>query len=77
MSPRLPCSCIDFDWMVQVLPFLERMTEYALGAVKGKQGKVGFFNFLLNITPDCDCLPWSDAPIVPDIGILASRTQWP
>jgi hypothetical protein len=33
---------------------------------------VGFFNFLLNITPDCDCVPWSDAPIVPDIGILAS-----
>ena len=34
---------------------------------------MGFFNFLLNITPDCDCVPWSDAPIVPDIGILASR----
>ncbi|MCE5214918.1 MAG: DUF362 domain-containing protein, partial [Methanobacterium sp.] len=24
------------------------------------------------ITPDCDCVSWSDAPIVPDIGILAS-----
>ena len=68
-----PAHAIDFDWMVQVLPFLERMTEYALGAVQGKQGKVGFFNFLLNITPDCDCLPWSDTPIVPDIGILASK----
>jgi uncharacterized Fe-S center protein len=29
-------------------------------------------NFLMNITPDCDCLPWSDSPIVPDIGILVS-----
>ena len=27
----------------------------------------------MNITPDCDCLPWSDASIVPDIGILASK----
>ncbi len=26
----------------------------------------------MNITPDCDCVPWSDAPIVPDIGFLAS-----
>ena len=59
--------------MVQVPPFLERMAEYALGAIQGKQGKVGFLNFLLNITPDCDCLPWSDASIVPDIGILASK----
>ena len=52
--------------------FIERMTEYALGAVKNKKGKVGYMNFLMNITPDCDCLPWSDSPIVPDIGILVS-----
>lgn len=26
----------------------------------------------MNVTPLCDCTPWSDAPIVPDIGILAS-----
>jgi uncharacterized Fe-S center protein len=68
-----PAHAIDFDWMVQVPPFLERMAEYALGAIQGKQGKVGFFNFLLNIAPDGDCLPWSDAPIVPDTGILASK----
>ena len=30
-------------------------------------------NFLIRITPDCDCFPFSDTPIVPDIGILASR----
>ena len=68
-----PTHAMDFDWLVELRPFLERVTEYALGAVAGKEGRVGFFNFLLNITPDCDCVPWSDAPIVPDIGILASR----
>lgn len=52
--------------------FIEKMTEYALGAVKNKKGKVGYMNFLMNITPDCDCLPWSDNPVVPDIGILVS-----
>ncbi len=64
---------MDFNWLVEVPPFMERVTEYALGAIKGKEDRVGFFNFLLNITPDCDCVPWSDAPVVPDIGILASR----
>ena len=52
--------------------FIEKMTEYALGVVKSKKGKLGYMNFLMNITPDCDCLPWSDSPIVPDIGILVS-----
>ena len=68
-----PTHALDFDWFVEVPPFMERMTEYAFGAIKGKEDRVGFFNFLLNITPDCDCVPWSDAPFVPDIGILASK----
>jgi hypothetical protein len=50
---------------------MEMLTEYAFGATVGKPG-VGYLNFLLQITPDCDCVPWSDAPIVPDVGILAS-----
>jgi uncharacterized Fe-S center protein len=39
---------------------------------KSHEQHIGYINFLLNITPDCDCAPWSDAPIVPDIGFLAS-----
>jgi uncharacterized protein len=54
-------------------PFMERMVEYAYGAVKNKQGKVGYINFLMDITPDCDCEAFSDTPIVPDVGILASN----
>ncbi|MCW2277234.1 DUF362 domain-containing protein [Heliophilum fasciatum] len=67
-----PVKAIGMDWETELPPFLERMTEYAYGAIKGKEGKVGFINFLTNITPDCDCCSWSDAPIVPDIGFLAS-----
>jgi len=67
-----PEGAIDFDWTTEIRPFLERLCEYALGAVRSKPGQVGYINFLLNITPDCDCVPWSDAAIVPDIGILAS-----
>jgi len=51
---------------------MERMTEYALGAVENKKGRVAYINFLMRISPDCDCCSWSDAPLVQDIGILAS-----
>ncbi|WP_414470042.1 DUF362 domain-containing protein [Methanobacterium sp. ACI-7] len=67
-----PESVIDLEWE-NIGMFIEKMTEYAYGAVKNKQDKVCYINFLMDITPDCDCVPWSDAPIVPDIGILASH----
>ncbi len=50
----------------------EKMAEYALGGVKGKENKMGYFNFLTNITPECDCCGWSDRPLVPDLGFLYS-----
>ncbi len=28
---------------------------------------------MVDVTPHCDCHPYSDNPIVPDVGILASR----
>jgi len=67
-----PSHAIDIDWETEIPLFTERIIEYAYGAVQGKTGKVGYINFLTRITPDCDCVPWSDASIVPDIGILAS-----
>lgn len=65
-------KAIEMDWATEMVPFTEKMVEYAYGAVKNRREATGFFNFLMNVTPDCDCVPWSDAPIVPDIGILAS-----
>ena len=67
-----PEKAINPDWATDIGSFMERMTEYAYGAVKDKLGKMGFINFVQNVTPDCDCVPWSDSPIVPDVGILAS-----
>ena len=51
---------------------MERLTEYAYGAVKGRGKRVCYINFVLNVTPDCDCVGWSDLPLVPDVGLLAS-----
>ncbi|WNY26729.1 DUF362 domain-containing protein [Methanolapillus ohkumae] len=66
-----PRDAVFFDWK-DVPDFVDRMIEYAYGAVKNKKGKVCYISFVMNVTPDCDCTPWSDSPIVPDIGILAS-----
>lgn len=50
----------------------ERVVEHFAGAVADKDGKVGYMNFLIDVTPDCDCWQFADAPIVADIGVLAS-----
>ncbi|MEM3056564.1 MAG: DUF362 domain-containing protein, partial [Candidatus Bathyarchaeia archaeon] len=38
----------------------------------GKE-KVGFITYAIDIAPGCDCAPGSDRPIIPNIGVLASR----
>ncbi|MCX6818177.1 MAG: DUF362 domain-containing protein [Candidatus Aenigmarchaeota archaeon] len=48
----------------------ERIVEYAHG-ITGKI-KTIYFNFLLNITPQCDCVADSGPVKMQDIGILAS-----
>jgi len=35
-------------------------------------GKIGFINFVQDVTPDCDCAAPSGRPLVADVGILAS-----
>ena len=35
-------------------------------------GKVLYFNFVLEVQPECDCMPMADTPLVQDQGILAS-----
>ncbi|MFW5914567.1 MAG: DUF362 domain-containing protein [Thermoplasmatota archaeon] len=51
----------------------EKIVEYTLGALKGKMDRCGFINIVLDVTPQCDCPPWNDSPVVPDVGIVASR----
>ncbi|MGI9953228.1 DUF362 domain-containing protein [Moorellaceae bacterium AZ2] len=50
----------------------EKIVEYAYGALYNKTGKVAFFNFVTNVSPECDCNSWNDAALVGDVGILAS-----
>ncbi|MCL6611021.1 MAG: DUF362 domain-containing protein [Peptococcaceae bacterium] len=68
-----PHGAIGINWKNNQKDALqEKMAEYTAGVLKNKKGKAGFVTFLTNITPDCDCFSFSDAPVVRDIGILAS-----
>ncbi len=66
-----PNGAIQIQWNRSVPVFLESMVEYAAGVLKNKAGKALYLNFLTDISPACDCMPVSDAPIVRNIGVLA------
>jgi uncharacterized Fe-S center protein len=66
-----PTGAADIQWNESAQNLQEKICEYAYGVAK-KKGPIFFLTFLMNITPGCDCLAFSDAHIVPDIGILAS-----
>jgi uncharacterized Fe-S center protein len=65
-------EAVQIRWNQSVPVFLEGMMEYAKGVIAPKKGKILYVNFINNISPMCDCVNHSDAPIVRDIGIVAS-----
>jgi uncharacterized Fe-S center protein len=70
----LICSnkAIDVQWNADPALFQKKMVEYALAVLRDKKGRAAFLNFLTHISPACDCYGHNDAPIVQDIGIMAS-----
>ncbi len=68
-----PESAIRIQWAGTSVSVQEKMAEVALAVTRHFKTKILHVNFLLNITPECDCLKWTDNPIVQDIGILASK----
>jgi len=65
-------EAIAVNWGSEANLTMKKMAEYAAGALHGKEGKSLFVNFVTQVSPACDCYGHSDAPIVPDLGILAS-----
>jgi uncharacterized Fe-S center protein len=68
-----PNTAIEIEWNQAVPVFLEKMIEYTMGVLKGKSQKMLSINFITDVSPACDCYPMNDAPIVKDIGVLASK----
>lgn len=68
-----PYGNIQIQWNESIPIFQKKMVEYAYGALKNKQEKALFLNFVTQVSPACDCYGHNDAPVVGDLGILASR----
>lgn len=66
-------KAIDVRWNADIPLFQKKVVEYTLAVLKGKKGRAAFLNFLTHISPACDCYGHSDAPIVQDLGIMASK----
>ncbi|MCM8757047.1 MAG: DUF362 domain-containing protein, partial [Candidatus Omnitrophica bacterium] len=68
-----PAQAIDIPWSsTSSSQFQERLAFYAGAVLSLFPGKFFAVNYLLNITPNCDCLRKPGSPLVPDIGVLAS-----
>ena len=66
-------DAVMYDWRTESAELQRRTAEHAFGAVIGKKGKLYCLNFLTDMTRDCDCLAQKQEPLLPDLGILASR----
>uniref|UniRef100_A0A7C6AFU2 DUF362 domain-containing protein n=1 Tax=candidate division WOR-3 bacterium TaxID=2052148 RepID=A0A7C6AFU2_UNCW3 len=64
-----PQRAIRFSWSAASDEVQKGIADYSANLIKNK--KIFYLNFLINITPDCDCLTTSEPPICPDVGILA------
>lgn len=67
-----PNGAIEIQWNQAIPVFLENLVEYTMGVLQNKKKKTLFVNFITNVSPACDCYGHNDAPIVRDIGIVAS-----
>lgn len=64
-----PQRAIKFSWSSASDEVQKGIARYSANLIRNK--KIFYINFLINITPDCDCLYTSEPVICPDIGILA------
>lgn len=64
-----PVGAISNDWGSE--HFKEKITEYAYAAQLGKDNI--YITYLINVTPECDCMGQPMATVAQDIGVFASK----
>jgi uncharacterized Fe-S center protein len=83
----IPEKCIDCGFCIDYcsekaftsksFPSIEeqeaRIAETAAGIIQYFTGRARFINLAIDIVPLCDCDPFVGIPIVPDLGVLASK----
>ncbi|MBN2279500.1 MAG: DUF362 domain-containing protein [Candidatus Marinimicrobia bacterium] len=64
-------DAVKFKWNSGSTLLQQQIVEHALGIVKEKKGKMGYFTFMINMTKDCDCIAQPAKFILEDIGVIA------
>lgn len=65
-------GAIRINWSSDAAGVTERMVEHAKAVYEQKKKSIFFINIMKDIVPMCDCMNFSDAQFVPDIGFAAS-----
>lgn len=66
-------SAVGHNWAVDSTTLQKGVAEHAYGAIITKPGKVGYINFITAVTQNCDCMSGTQTPLIPDIGVIASK----
>lgn len=61
---------IEACWVGSPELVQEKIVEYAYGVIN--KLACGYVNYLIRVSPACDCYGYNDPPIVSDLGVLAS-----
>jgi len=64
-----PKGAIECKWDIARALMNKKMAEYAKAVLYGKPSF--HISFVMDVSPDCDCEPMNDVPVVGDIGIFA------
>jgi uncharacterized Fe-S center protein len=65
-------GAVKMRWDEDSRRLQEKMAEYAYSVWRQFPGKIGFLNYLMKMTKDCDCMSKDQPTIVDDVGIMAS-----
>ncbi len=73
-------SCADACMQEAIVPppdagekMQKRLGEAAFGPIKALGGRIGYINWVYDLTPGCDCFNFSGERFVEDIGILGGK----
>ncbi len=67
-----PEHAVRHGWDSGPAAMQEKMVEHLAGFCKLHRGKMAYLNYIINVSPACDCYGRTDPYIVPDIGVCAS-----
>jgi len=66
-----PYGAVGFEWSSTSADLQKKMAESCLAFHEEKKGRVVYFNFITQVTKNCDCMGRAESGL-PDIGVVAS-----